>query len=185
LPSPPPKPNWWWSWQRSNLYSGYPFYSGRNGNQQRNQAFKQIHVSTVTTLPCHPRRNARPGRPQEKPFLIPHKTAPRRLFGLRGVCLPGVKFCIYPLHLKLPFMVYCRIEFNGGAVLCLKFWLLISPARAKTTLAAQSKAWPSAIPRSAPTLSSRLSPTPTCSKLKWQRLTRTTTANASARSPQT
>ena len=31
-------------------------------NQQRNQAFKQIHVSTVTTLPCHPRRDARPER---------------------------------------------------------------------------------------------------------------------------
>ena len=62
MPSPPPKPNWWWSWQRSNLYSGYPFYSGRNCNQQRNQAFKQIHVSTVTTLTCHPYRDARPER---------------------------------------------------------------------------------------------------------------------------
>ena len=31
-------------------------------NQQRNQAFKQIHVSTVTTLTCHPHRDARPER---------------------------------------------------------------------------------------------------------------------------
>ena len=31
-------------------------------NQQRNQAFKQIHVSTVTALPCHPHRDARPER---------------------------------------------------------------------------------------------------------------------------
>lgn len=31
-------------------------------SQQRNQAFKQIHVSTVTALTRHPRRDARPER---------------------------------------------------------------------------------------------------------------------------
>ncbi|WP_337757414.1 hypothetical protein, partial [Gemmiger sp.] len=38
------------------------FTQTKMSNQQRNQAFKQIHVSTVTTLTRHPRRDARPER---------------------------------------------------------------------------------------------------------------------------